>query len=106
MGTKVTLRRGQAFMELAIGMLALSLVLAAMFSFIGYIIESLDIQRDLRARVGVAALTAFGLGESYESAVETRTISLEPLAAEYIFGSEEIELQEAVYLPSMGGLNL
>ena len=38
-------RRGQAFMELALGMLALALVLSALFGFTAYILSSLRMQR-------------------------------------------------------------
>jgi hypothetical protein len=46
------LRSGQAFMELALGMLALALVMAALFGFSMYIFSSLDIHRELRAEAG------------------------------------------------------
>ncbi len=99
-----TLRRGQAFMEMALGMFALALVLAATFGFLEYIISSLDMQRSLRAKAGRAALTAIGSDNSFVSASDSDTVTVEPLAAEYIFGSTEVPVKEAVYLPPMGGI--
>lgn len=93
-------RPGQAFMELAVGMLALSLVFAAVFGFSGYIVRSLDMQRDIRAKAGKAALN--GHGASYSSVVEHDKVEVEPLAADYIFGTTEIEIREEVHMPNMG----
>ncbi len=97
-------RRGQAFMELAMGMFALALALAATFGFIECILSSLEIQRSLRAKAGRVALTAAGGEEAFVSASDSGTVFVEPLAAEYIFGSEEVEVREEVHLPAMGGV--
>ncbi len=106
MAIKLTrLRRGQAFMELAVGMFALALVLAATFAFIEYILSSLEIQRSLRAQAGRAALTTSGGDQTYVSAVDSDTVTVEPFAAEYIFGSTEVPVKEAVHLPPMGGIS-
>lgn len=98
------LRSGQAFMELALGMLALALVMAALFGFSMYIFSSLDIHRELRAEAGLGALNSGGGEESYSSKTAGDTVQVEPLAADYIFGSREVEVHEEVHIPSMSGL--
>ncbi len=107
--TRSTARRlfrdGQAFVEMAIGMLALALVLSALFGFTSYILKSLDIQRDLRAEVGVSALNAGGGDESYCSKISHGSVETEPLAATYIFGSTEVKVREEVHIPAMAGLD-
>ena len=42
-------RRGQALMELAVGMFTLALLLSAIFVFVRYIARSLEIENHLRA---------------------------------------------------------
>ena len=98
-------RSGQAFMELALGMLALALVLASLFAFTSYILSSLAMQRDLRADAGRGALNAAGGDESYSSKTARDTVEVEPLAATYIFGSSEVEIKEEVHIPAMAGLD-
>ena len=97
---------GQAFVELALGMLALALVLAALFGFTAYILSSLKMQRHLRADAGRGALNSGGGEESYSSKIADDTVEVEPLAATYIFGSSEVEVKEEVHIPSMSGLDL
>lgn len=97
-----TERRGQAFAELAMGMLALALVLAALFGFFRYIVGSLEMQRSLRAQAGRSAMASTGGDGSYGSAADRDTVEVEPLAATYIFGSETVEFKEEVHLPAMG----
>ena len=98
--------RGQAFVELALGMLALALVLSALFGFTTYILSSLRMQRHLRADAGRAALNAAGSEETYSTKIDNDTVEVEPLAATYIFGSSEVEVKEEVHMPSMSGLDL
>ena len=102
---RVSCRRGQAFMEMAIGMLALALVLASLFGFTSYILSSLELQRDLRAEAGSGALNSGGGDESYSSKTGSDTVTVEPLAATYVFGTTEIEVKEEVHIPSMAGLD-
>jgi hypothetical protein len=97
-------RPGQAFVELAMGMLALALVLAAALGFIEYILGSLEMQRTLRAKAGVGAMTATGGDGTFVTAQESGVVTVEPMAAEYIFGSEEVEIKESVHMPAMGGI--
>ena len=96
---------GQAFMEMALGMLALALVLASLFGFTSYILSSLEMQRDLRADAGRGALEAGGGDESYSSKTAHDVVEVEQFAADYVFGSSEIEVQEEVHIPAMAGLD-
>jgi len=93
-------------MELALGMLALALVLSALFGFTAYILSSLKMQRHLRADAGRGALNSGGGDESYSSKIATDTVEVEPFAATYIFGSSEVKLKEEVHIPAMSGLDL
>ena len=68
---------GQAFMEMALGMLALALVLASLFGFTSYILSSLEMQRDLRADAGRGALEAGGGDESYSSKTAHDVVEVE-----------------------------
>lgn len=98
--------KGQAFVELALGMFALALVLSALLGFADYILRSLAIQRVIRADAGRDALTAIGGAESYASRRERDAMVVEPFAAEYVFGSSEVEVKEEVHIPAMSGLDL
>lgn len=100
-----TERKGQAFMEMAIGMFALALVLSALFGFTSYILSSLEMQSELRADAGRAALGAGGGDEAYSSRIENHTVEVEPFAAEYVFGTTEVEVREEVHIPAMSGLD-
>ena len=95
-------RRGQAFIEMAVGMLATALVIAALFGCTYIILGSLEMQRTLRARAGRAAMSSTGGEEAYASAAETDRITVETFAAEYLFGSTEVEVREEVHMPAMG----
>lgn len=95
-------RSGQALVELAIGMIAVSLVLAGVFGFTHYIIESMNAQRTLRSDAGRGALTGTGGDESYSSSSISTTITVSPMAADYIFGSTQVEVKEEVHLPLTG----
>lgn len=77
-------RRGQALMELAIGMLALALVVAALTDFAVYISRSLKMQNSLR--VGASS--------------QRDEIEVSDLAAKYIFGASSIPIREKVEMPS------
>jgi len=96
---------GQALMEMAMGMLALALVLSALFCFTMYILSSLDMQKDLRADAGRDALEAGGGDESYSSKTASDVVEVEPFAADYIFGSTQVEVREEVHIPAMTGLD-
>ena len=94
-------RSAQAIIELALGLFCLSLVLAALFAFLNYIVSSMNISRDLRVKAGRSALTSMGGGESYSSSSKSDTIKVSPMAAEYIFGSSDIKIKEEVHIPNM-----
>ncbi len=91
-------------MELALGMLALALVASTLFAFSEYIISSLNMHRDLRAEAGRGALNGFGGDGSYSSRVDSDTIYVEKLAADYVFGEDQVEVHEEVHIPVMSGL--
>ena len=92
-------RNGQAFVEMAIGMLALALVLSALFGFADCILRSLDQQRRLRAEAGMSAMGSIGGDGSFASAADADTVEVEPLAAEYIFGTQSVRVEESVHIP-------
>ena len=91
-------RRGQAMMELAVGMFSLALVLSALFAFTDYIVKSLEMQRSLRAEAGRKAFGSRG-GETTASARDV--LELRPFAVDFIFGSQTIAIQEAVSITNM-----
>lgn len=106
MGTRLrSFGKGQAFIEMALGMFALALVLAALFGFATYILRSLEMQRDIRAEAGRDALESGGGDESYSTKAAYDVVEVEPLAATYIFGSSEVEVKEEVHIPAMAGLD-
>lgn len=94
-------RSGQAFVELAVGMLVLALVMSALFSFARFITTSLDLQRSLRSQAGSKAMLASGPASSFSSASAGTTIIVEPFAGEYFFSSNEVDITESVYIPNM-----
>ena len=104
-GGRGAARGGQAFIELSIGMLVLALVMSALFSFASYIITSLDLQRSLRVKAGKKALVATGASGSFSSAEAKETITVEPVAGEYFFNSQDVEIKESVYLPQMSSID-
>ena len=89
--------RGQALVELAIGMVAVALVLSALFSFAKCILAALDIQRDIRADAGKEAFSSSSGG----SKSETRTVALSGPAEREIFRGGAAKLKDSVYLPPM-----
>ena len=97
-----TERRGQALVELAIGMVVVSLVLSGLFAFTDYIITSLNEQRTMRAEAGRSALGGVGGDGSYATETRHRTIVVSPMAADYIFGSTTVEIRDEVHLPLAG----
>lgn len=94
-------RRAQALVELALGLFAISLVLAGLLAFLFYIITSLDMARSARAEAGCEAMGSQGMDGDFSSAVKSGTVKVSPMAAEYIFGSQEVEVREEVHIPNM-----
>lgn len=76
-------RRGQALMELAVGMFALALVVSALAGFAVYIAKSLRSQN-----------TARSSAQSPDTTVE-----VDRFAAEWIFGKEKMDVREKVVMP-------
>ena len=76
-------RRGQAMMELAVGMFALALVVSALCGFAVCIVNSLKMQNSLR------------VGNSSQS----ETVEFDSFAAKYVFGTESLKLKEKVVMP-------
>ena len=73
------IRRGQALMELAVGMFTLALLLSVVFAFTHYIARSLEIQNHLRSS-GQATYAA--------------KIELDDFAAKKVFGSRNLHIME------------
>ena len=99
MGTDA--RRGQALVETALGMFAFALVMAALCGYAHYIVASLDMRRTMRARAGTAAMASSLAQGTYSTASGSAVLRADPLAAEYVFGSEDVVVREKVSLPSM-----
>ena len=78
-----SLRRGQALVEVAVGMLALALVVSTLCGFALYITKSLEIQNKLR--VG---------GKRGE------TVDVSGPMATYLFGAEQLKASEKLSWPS------
>lgn len=76
-------RRGQALMELTVGLFALALVVSALCGFAIYIAKSLKMQNSLR------------VGSSSQHA----TLEVSEFAAEYLFGSKSLNITEKVVMP-------
>ena len=85
MGTEaVRSRRGQALMELVVGLFALTLVVSALCGFAVYISKSLRMQNTLRV----------GASSQHDQ------VEVSSFAAKYVFGSETLNIHEKVEMPS------
>lgn len=82
MGTK----RGQALMELAVGMFALALVISALCGFAVYIGKSLKMQNSLRNGIG-------------GTASKNDSVEVGKFASEFIFGTDKLAIHEKVVMP-------
>ena len=80
---RLPLRRGQALMELAVGMFALALVVSALTLFAVYIAKSLRSQNTVRAS-----------SKSGDTVVEVGAF-----ASEWIFGWEKKDVREKAVMP-------
>ena len=72
-------RRGQALMELAVGMLTIAILLSALFYFVKYTVRSLEIQNHLR---------------SPGQATYADSIKLDDFAAKKVFGLKNLHIKE------------
>ena len=95
-------RRAQAFVELSLGMFALALVFSALAAFALFIVKSLSLQSKARSDAGRSALVGYGQGGA--DSVKTDAVELDPVAAEYLFGSNNATVKEKAYLPNMKGI--
>ena len=75
--------RGQALMELAVGLFALALVVSALCGFAHYIAKSLRVQNELR------------VGGKRSDFVE-----ISSWAAQHVFGAETLKISEKLNWPS------
>lgn len=76
-------KRGQALIELAIGLFSLVLVASALGVFVSYIVRSLEVQNDLR--VGASS--------------RREEVEIPQFAAKYIFGVDRLKIDESVKMP-------
>jgi hypothetical protein len=78
------IRKGQALMELAMGMFALALVVAALCGFAAYIVKSLEIQNKMRV-----------------GGKRSDTVEVSSFASEYVFGegAETLKVSEKLVWP-------
>ena len=72
-------RRGQALIELAIGMFTVALILGALFYFVRYIARSLEIENHIRAP---------------GQATHTAEVQLDDFAADKVFGTRTLDIKE------------
>jgi len=77
-------KRGQAMIELAVGMFAVALVVSALCGFAIYIARSLEMQNSLRVK----------------SPSQHDEMQVSDFAAQYIFGKRTIDIREKVVMPS------
>lgn len=73
-------RRGQAMIELAVGLFTLALVVSALMTFVLYIVRSLDIENHLRG-------TSHGVADKIE---------LNDFEAKHVFGVRNLHITEPV----------
>jgi len=78
-------RRGQALLELAFGMFALALIVSALCGFAEYIAKSLRAQGELRVSGG--------------SDKKSDSVAFEGFAAENVFGTSSLKIEEKVVMP-------
>lgn len=102
MGTE----KGQAMIELAVGMFALVLVVSALSSFTIYIVKGLEAERRVRADAGRDAIEFTDTSENpaYRFADRVEPMEVDSISAKYLFGTEEVSVHESVYMPPMRGL--
>ena len=77
-------RRGQALVELAVGMFTLAFVVSALVTFAVYIAKSLKMQNSLRT----------------DSSSQHAEVELSDFAAKHVFGTSTLKIREKVVMPS------
>lgn len=91
--------------EMAIGMFLLVLLATALFSFGEIILTSLEQQDRIREEAGRKALDAVAPPDvrvRFASAHGNDSVTVEPIAADYFFNSQEVKIQNEVHMPVMG----
>ncbi len=81
--------RGQALMELAVGMFAFALVVTALCGFAVYIAKSLKMQNSLRTG----------------ASTQTASVEFTTFGAKYVFGVERLTIRESVSMPGKAIVN-
>jgi hypothetical protein len=99
---RIKSKSAQALMEMALGMLALSLVVSALVAFSSYIAKGLEIQHEARSQAGVSAVNSSSSVVSFSSSARSADIEVDRIAAEYIFGEQRIKIKEEVNVPKAG----
>ena len=79
-------RRGQALIELAVGLFTLALVASALFGFAVYIARSLEAQNELRT-------TAGGTNSRSDS------VDVGDFSSRYVFGADVLNIRERIEMP-------
>lgn len=82
------IKKGQALMELAVGLFALALIVSALSGFAVYISKSLKIQNAIR--VGASS--------------QEDEVRLSDFGAQYVFGRDTLKIRKKVHLPLTGVL--
>lgn len=80
-------KRGQALMELAVGMFAIALVVSALCVYALYIAKSLKAQNSLRG------------GSTAVSNSKSDTVEVGDFASEHLFGTGKLQIKEKVVMP-------
>ena len=78
-------RRGQALMELAVGMFALALVVSALCVFATYIVRSLRVQNSLRS----------------SAPQMNKPVKVDDFAVKHFTGSDTLKMGEKVVMPPL-----
>lgn len=102
----MVIEKGQAMIELAVGMFALVLVVSVLASFTVYIVKGLEAERHVRADAGREAIDFTDMSDapSFRFADRVEPMEVDSISAKYLFGTEKVSVQESVYLPPMRGL--
>ncbi len=80
-------KRGQALMELAVGMFVIALVVSVLCVYAIYISKSLKAQNSLRG------------GSTATSNSKSDTVDVGKFASEHLFGKGKLEIREKVVMP-------
>lgn len=79
------MRRGQAMMELAVGMLALAILVSALCAFAVYIARSLEVQNSLRG----------------PEPKMNKPVKLDDFAVRHFAGKDHIKMEEKAVMPPL-----